>query len=31
MWLNGFDVNRAGFMDADVNASLRQFLKEGSI
>ena len=27
--LNGFDVNRASFMDADVNASLRQFLKEG--
>jgi 23S rRNA (cytosine1962-C5)-methyltransferase len=27
--LNGFDVNRATFLDADVNASLRQFLKEG--
>src|SRR3989344_5934755 len=27
--LNGFDPNRASFMDADVNASLRQFLKEG--
>ncbi|RQO83172.1 class I SAM-dependent rRNA methyltransferase [Acidovorax sp. FJL06] len=27
--LNGFDLNRASFMDADVNASLRQFLKEG--
>ncbi len=27
--LNGFDVNRASFLDADVNASLRQFLKEG--
>ena len=27
--LNGFDVNRASFMDADVNASLRQFVKEG--
>lgn len=27
--LNGFDLNHASFMDADVNASLRQFLKEG--
>lgn len=27
--LNGFDVNRASFLDADVNTSLRQFLKEG--
>lgn len=27
--LNGFDPNRASFMDADVNASLRQFLQEG--
>ena len=27
--INGFDPNRAGFMDADVNASLRQFLQEG--
>ena len=27
--INGFDQNRAGFMDADVNASLRQFLQEG--
>ena len=25
--LNGFDAARAGFMDADVNASLRQFLQ----
>lgn len=27
--LNGFDVAQARFMDADVNASLRQFLKDG--
>ena len=27
--LNGFDPARASFLDADVNASLRQFLKEG--
>ena len=27
--LNGFDAARAGFMDADVNASLRQFLQAG--
>jgi len=27
--LNGFDAERADFLDADVNASLRQFLKEG--
>ena len=27
--LNGFDASRADFMDADVNASLRQFLKDG--
>ncbi len=27
--LNGFDAARADFLDADVNASLRQFLKEG--
>jgi 23S rRNA (cytosine1962-C5)-methyltransferase len=27
--LNGFDATRATFMDADVNASLRQFLSEG--
>ena len=27
--LNGFDVHRATFMDADVNASLRQFLDHG--
>ncbi len=27
--LNGFDAARATFMDADVNASLRQFLQEG--
>lgn len=27
--LNGFDAARATFMDADVNASLRQFLAEG--
>jgi len=27
--LNGFDAARASFLDADVNASLRQFLKEG--
>ena len=27
--INGFDPNRASFMDADVNASLRQFLQEG--
>lgn len=27
--LNGFDAGRATFLDADVNASLRQFLKEG--
>jgi 23S rRNA (cytosine1962-C5)-methyltransferase len=27
--LNGFDAARATFLDADVNASLRQFLKEG--
>lgn len=27
--LNGFEASRATFMDADVNGSLRQFLKEG--
>ena len=27
--LNGFDANRVTFMDADVNASLRQFLDHG--
>lgn len=27
--LNGFEASRAGFMDADVNASLRQFAAEG--
>jgi 23S rRNA (cytosine1962-C5)-methyltransferase len=27
--LNGFEANRASFMDADVNASLRQFHQEG--
>jgi len=27
--LNGFDADQATFMDADVNASLRQFLTEG--
>ncbi|WP_210542102.1 class I SAM-dependent rRNA methyltransferase [Rhodoferax sp. PAMC 29310] len=27
--LNGFDASRATFMDADVNASLRQFVAEG--
>ncbi len=27
--LNGFDAARATFLDADVNASLRQFLREG--
>ncbi len=27
--LNGFDAARADFLDADVNASLRQFLKDG--
>ncbi|MFZ2308924.1 MAG: class I SAM-dependent rRNA methyltransferase [Rhodoferax sp.] len=27
--LNGFDATRTTFMDADVNASLRQFLAEG--
>lgn len=27
--LNGFEAGRADFLDADVNASLRQFLKEG--
>ena len=27
--LNGFDMAQAQFMDADVNASLRQFLKDG--
>ena len=27
--LNGFDAARATFMDADVNASLRQFVQEG--
>jgi 23S rRNA (cytosine1962-C5)-methyltransferase len=27
--LNGFDADRASFMDADVNASLRQFHSEG--
>jgi 23S rRNA (cytosine1962-C5)-methyltransferase len=27
--LNGFEASRATFMDADVNASLRQFLAEG--
>jgi 23S rRNA (cytosine1962-C5)-methyltransferase len=27
--LNGFDASRATFMDADVNASLRQFVVEG--
>ncbi len=27
--LNAFDAARADFLDADVNASLRQFLKEG--
>ncbi|HAL40763.1 MAG TPA: 23S rRNA (cytosine(1962)-C(5))-methyltransferase RlmI [Polaromonas sp.] len=27
--LNGFDANRTTLLDADVNASLRQYLKEG--
>lgn len=27
--LNGFDAGRASFMDADVNASLRQFIDQG--
>lgn len=27
--LNGFDMEQARFLDADVNASLRQFLKDG--
>jgi len=27
--LNGFDADRATFMDADVNASLRRFVEEG--
>ena len=27
--LNGFDASRSTLMDADVNASLRQFIKEG--
>jgi 23S rRNA (cytosine1962-C5)-methyltransferase len=27
--LNGFEASRASFMDADVNASLRQFVAEG--
>lgn len=27
--LNGFDASRATFMDADVNAALRQFVQEG--
>lgn len=27
--LNGFEASRATFMDADVNGSLRQFLKDG--
>jgi 23S rRNA (cytosine1962-C5)-methyltransferase len=27
--LNGFDANRADFLDADVNASLRRFIEEG--
>lgn len=27
--LNGFDASRASFMDADVNASLRQFIDQG--
>jgi 23S rRNA (cytosine1962-C5)-methyltransferase len=27
--LNGFDAERASFLDADVNASLRQFDREG--
>jgi 23S rRNA (cytosine1962-C5)-methyltransferase len=27
--LNGFDASRATFMDADVNASLRQFIEQG--
>ncbi|HSW17160.1 MAG TPA: class I SAM-dependent methyltransferase [Ramlibacter sp.] len=27
--LNGFDANRADFIDADVNASLRRFIEEG--
>jgi 23S rRNA (cytosine1962-C5)-methyltransferase len=27
--LNGFDASRATFLDADVNASLRQFIAEG--
>jgi 23S rRNA (cytosine1962-C5)-methyltransferase len=27
--LNGFDASRATFMDADVNASLRQFIEKG--
>lgn len=27
--LNGFDAARAGFLDADVNASLRRFIEEG--
>ena len=29
--LNGFDAGRASFMDADVNASLRQFIDRGRI
>ncbi len=28
--LNGFDANRTTMMDADVNASLRQFIKDGA-
>lgn len=27
--LNGFDASRVSFMDADVNASLRQFIEQG--
>jgi 23S rRNA (cytosine1962-C5)-methyltransferase len=27
--LNGFEASRASFMDADVNASLRQFIEQG--
>jgi 23S rRNA (cytosine1962-C5)-methyltransferase len=27
--LNGFEASRAGFIDADVNASLRRFIEEG--
>ncbi len=29
--LNGFEANRATFMDADVNASLRKFIEQGQM